>query len=328
MFEGIGRINTYLKQQDLKLQANYKIKNGKSLKDLTRELDKAKNDFISQYKAGSTNKNSSSSAAKMRVALIRQKLRRGKELSADDLRILKENDADLYAKAKKAQKARDELKLALKQAKTKEEVNRAVMQAQIKVAAEAQLEAKNGGGITIGNSGGGSESMASGEASAAASFSSDINGDIGESNVENEKPAAANELNNQDMNAATNEIADNGTNDDNSNADKIDADKDSKDKKLAALKEYANSNSDKDLAMPMEKFLFILAALQDEWHSFTHTKTYNEMPNNYIDEEKDKNSSLKQPYRPKSIKPIDLLAGYKPTPYNNGIGCLLEIISK
>lgn len=326
MFEGIGRINTYLKQQDLKLQANYKIKNGKSLKDLTRELDKAKDDFVSRYQAGSTKKNSSSNAAKMRVALIRQKLRRGKELSADDLRILKENNTDLYAKAKKAQKARDELKLALKQAKTKEEANRAVMQAQIKVAAEAQLEAKNGGGIAVGGGGSSDSAADSGEASAAASFSSDVSSDIGESDAATEKANVAAAENNPSIN--TNENSNDIADDDNNNADENDSDKDSKDKKLAALKDYAASNSDKDLAMPMEKFLFILAAIQDEWHTFTHSKTYNEMPDNYIDDKKDKTSVLKQPYKPKSIQPIDLIAGYKPTPYNNGIGCLLEIVSK
>lgn len=109
MLEGIGKIGSYLKQQDLKLQANYKIKNGQSLKDQLRDLEKAENDWSAQYGVSSTKKKKTNNAQKMRVSLIKQKLRRGKELTSDEMRVLKETDESLYSKAKKAQQTRAEL---------------------------------------------------------------------------------------------------------------------------------------------------------------------------------------------------------------------------
>lgn len=77
-----------------------------------------------------------------RLSIISQKARSGKKLTPEELRLLKENDEALYQKAKKADDTREELKAALKRAKTKEAARRILMEAQLKVA----IEALSGGG--------------------------------------------------------------------------------------------------------------------------------------------------------------------------------------
>lgn len=348
MLEGIGKIGSYLKQQDLKLQANYKIKNGQSLKDQLRDLEKAENDWSAQYGVSSTKKKKTNNAQKMRVSLIKQKLRRGKELTSDEMRVLKETDESLYSKAKKAQQTRAELQRALRQARTKEEAQRAVMQAQVKVAAEAQMESKSGS-VDMGAMAAGAADMGT---ASAASFSSDVAGDIGSleadagaqatggpvsvetSGGEIGESAAAQaektptgeaqlaaqalssdaELENMAEEAIASENLPSEDGEDDSATAKVDA-------YIEAETEAA------ELDMPMEKFLFMLVAIQDEWNKFAHSKNYEELPDNYIDTE-EKPNSTKAPYRPMGMKNIAATEGYQGAPIAQEIGNFLDTKSE
>lgn len=143
MFEWIGKISDYTATWKLKKEANWRIKTGQSI-----SLTDSKKDFAEE--ARQRKPQTVGTLAKVtdatRLAIISQKARGGKKLTPEELRLLKENDEALYQKAKKADDAREELKAALKRAKTKEAARRILMDAQLKVAIEAMESAKSGAG--------------------------------------------------------------------------------------------------------------------------------------------------------------------------------------
>lgn len=112
MFEGIGKIGDYVQLKELRTEAKYRLKTGQ---DMKKQIQKQVADDIWRQMTTKVSKKTDEA----RVAGIKQKLRSGKELSASEMKYLKETDEDLYTKAKKAQEARDELRSALKRAKTK-----------------------------------------------------------------------------------------------------------------------------------------------------------------------------------------------------------------
>ena len=123
MLEGIGTIGSYLQLKDLRLQAKTKLRTGKSLKEQQAAWNRQ---MTEQNLAAQKTKKKKDVSDDTRASIITQKLRRGQELSAEELKYLKEKDPDLYTKAKQAQETRAELQSALKRAKTKEEAQRAV----------------------------------------------------------------------------------------------------------------------------------------------------------------------------------------------------------
>ena len=143
MFEWVGKISDYTATWKLKKEANWRIKTGQSI-----SLTDSKKDFAEEARqrkpqtVGTLGKVTDAT----RLAIISQKARGGKKLTPEELRLLKENDEALYQKAKKADDAREELKAALKRAKTKEAARRILMDAQLKVAIEAMEAAKSGAG--------------------------------------------------------------------------------------------------------------------------------------------------------------------------------------
>ena len=143
MFEWVGKISDYTATWKLKKEANWRIKTGQSI-----SLTDSKKDFAEE--ARQRKPQTVGTLAKVtdatRLAIISQKARGGKKLTPEELRLLKENDEALYQKAKKADDAREELKAALKRAKTKEAARRILMDAQLKVAIEAMESAKSGAG--------------------------------------------------------------------------------------------------------------------------------------------------------------------------------------
>ena len=139
MFEGIGKIGDYVQRKELKVEAKYRLKTGQ---DMKKQIQKQVADDIWRQMTTKVSKKTDEA----RIAGIKQKLRSGKELSASEMKYLKETDEDLYTKAKKAQETREELRSALKRAKTKSEARMALVQAQAKVSTEALLEAKSGSG--------------------------------------------------------------------------------------------------------------------------------------------------------------------------------------
>ena len=163
MFEWIGRINDYAATWQLKKEANWRIKTGEaiSLSDSKKQMaQEVRQNFPKNTGAAAKVTDST------RLSIISQKARSGKKLTPEELRLLKENDEALYQKAKKADDTREELKAALKRAKTKEAARRILMEAQLKVA----IEALSGGGdsAAMPSSGAGSTGNAASAGEAAA----------------------------------------------------------------------------------------------------------------------------------------------------------------
>ena len=161
MFEWIGKISDYTATWKLKKEANWRIKTGQSI-----SLTDSKKDFAEE--ARQRKPQTVGTLAKVtdatRLAIISQKARGGKKLTPEELRLLRDNDEALYQKATKADDAREDLKAALKRAKTKEAARRILMDAQLKVAIEAMEAAKSGAGSLPAASASGAGGASSAEA--------------------------------------------------------------------------------------------------------------------------------------------------------------------
>ena len=181
MLEGIGRVGAYVQQRNLKTAAKYRIKTGQSLiPNKTEKLQSALQKI-------SSNQNTKHSDP-IRTATIKTKLKGGRKLSADELSYLRENDPDLYRKAKGAQRAREELERDLSSCHTKAEARQALMRAQLKASSEALAEltaAKGGGAGAVG----GASSFSGGMGD---DISADINADSADAMAGTDVNAAAN----------------------------------------------------------------------------------------------------------------------------------------
>ena len=165
MFEWIGRINDYAATWQLKKEANWRIKTGEaiSLSDSKKQMaQEVRQNFPKNTGAAAKVTDST------RLSIISQKARSGKKLTPEELRLLRENDEALYQKAKKADDTREELKAALKRAKTKEAARRILMEAQLKVAIEALSGGGDSAAMPSGASGAGSTGNAASAGEAAA----------------------------------------------------------------------------------------------------------------------------------------------------------------
>ena len=166
MLEGIGRVGAYVQQRNLKTAAKYRIKTGQSLiPNKTEKLQSA----LQKISSNQSTKHSDP----IKTATIKTKLKGGRKLSADEMSYLRENDPDLYRKAKGAQRAREELEKDLSSCHTKAEARQALMRAQLKASGEAlaELTAAKGGGAGVV---GGASSFAGGMGD---DISADINAD-------------------------------------------------------------------------------------------------------------------------------------------------------
>ena len=138
IFEGIGRVGDYAQLRNLRREMKYRIKTGKSLAQaMGAPVQPGR---VKSSEAQETRDKADAN----REALIRQKLRQGRKLSATDKQYLKENNPDLYEKVARIEERREALARALRNAKTKDEAQRAVAQANIAVLAEM----KSGSGET------------------------------------------------------------------------------------------------------------------------------------------------------------------------------------
>ncbi|MGN0941700.1 MAG: hypothetical protein ACI4OA_08335, partial [Selenomonadaceae bacterium] len=175
MLEGIGRIGDYTKLYNLKQSAEIKISTGMSV-DLNKG-DKGIKDAVSEPKSSLFDKMMESTKAtkkkldEAKTASIKDKLKRGKKLSATELKYLKDTDEALYRKAQTVQNAREELERDLKRAKTKQEARLAMVRAAMKVSTQAAMA--NGAGASASATGanadagaGGSEALSAGSAGA------------------------------------------------------------------------------------------------------------------------------------------------------------------
>ena len=149
MFEWIGRINDYAATWQLKKEANWRIKTGEAI-----SLSDSKKQMAQEVRQNFPK--NTGAAAKVT------------DSTPEELRLLKENDEALYQKAKKADDTREELKAALKRAKTKEAARRILMEAQLKVAIEALSGGGDSAAMPSGASGAGSTGNAASAGEAAA----------------------------------------------------------------------------------------------------------------------------------------------------------------
>ncbi len=271
MFEGIGKIGDYVQRKELKVEAKYRLKTGQ---DMKKQIQKQVADDIWRQMTTKVSKKTDEA----RIAGIKQKLRSGKELSASEMKYLKETDEDLYTKAKKAQETREELRSALKRAKTKSEARMALVQAQAKVSTEALLEAKSGSGA------GASATAGMGGAAAAAGSAGDA---ASAANPGGEAMGAANGA--QDINEAMGEAdgtAENGT-EETSIEDSGASDEEEAAGKTAENRQQTLENLERGgdgSKMDFDtKFIYQMRALQDEWNRYEKDKAYQELPENDLE---------------------------------------------
>lgn len=305
MFEWIGKISDYTSMWRLKKEANYRIRTGQaiSLRDGKQQIAEEARQRRPQS-AGTLTKVTDTT----RLAIISQKARSGKKLTPEELRLLKENDDALYQKAKKADDAREELKAALKRAKTKEAARRILMEAQLKVAIEAlsgsdaaglSPAAANAGGAASGEAGAAAAADgASAPAGGASSFSDGAApaalAGTGEAAAANAAPAA-----NAADAASTQEAPSGAQTAGEESAAAKDGAHDGKahdaagekkpsflEERLAALKASYNRAMDelenaKNAKCDFDDtYIIVLRALADEWREFTSSKAWEKLPEN------------------------------------------------
>ena len=135
-FDGIGKISDYTQLRNLQRAMKYRIKTGQSLAQAMGSPVPEGRMCVSDLQRAREKTDAN------REQQIRQKLRQGQKLSATDMKYLKENNPDLYEKVLRIEEQREMLARALKRAKTKDEAQRAVAQANLSVFSEMQ---KGGG---------------------------------------------------------------------------------------------------------------------------------------------------------------------------------------
>lgn len=363
MLEGIGTISSYLQMKDLRLQAKTKLRTGKSLKEQQAEW---RRQVTEQNLAAQKTKKKKDASDDKRTSIITQKLRRGQELSAEELKYLKEKDPDLYTKAKQAQETRAELQSALKRAKTKEEAQRAVAAAQLKVATQAMNESKYGsadaamsGAMSAGVSPAGADAAAGTVADMGASGAADVSGvgaAAGATGISAAASAAAPEASMPAPAAAGAETSAQGA------ASPAGAAAGVQDAASAALHggEAANGlaaaagkdtpqgaqalservaaqraerlsvqqanraagldqlESAKNAKPPVdEKYLYMFAAIQDEWKKFVGSKDYDALPESALDaldpekDERRRRASGKASYRTTARQTLEAAERYR-----------------
>ncbi len=296
MFEWIGRINDYAATWQLKKEANWRIKTGEaiSLSDSKKQMAQEVRQNFPKNTGAATKVTDST-----RLSIISQKVRSGKKLTPEELRLLKENDEALYQKAKKADDTREELKAALKRAKTKEAARGILMEAQLKVAIEALSGGGDSAAMPSGASGAGSTGNAASAGEAAAKDGgAAANGaaapEGGATSFSEGAPAAL---------AGTGEAAPGAGHEAQAGAqagaddavakgagkehDAIGEKKPSfLEERVAQLKEsYARAMAELENAKDAkpnfdDTYLIVFRALADEWREFTSSKAWEKLPEN------------------------------------------------
>ena len=276
-FTGIGKIGAFVKQKNLIYAANYKIKTGQSIVDSGGRLTLSKSTMFNSVQY--SKKTSTSTSDNARLASIKQKLKSGKKLSASEMSYLREKDEKLYKKAKYADEAREELKADLRSAKTKQEARQAVMRATAKIAADcsAEFEALKGGG-SGGISFGGNMNVGGENIISTESLNIDGGEVVNVADTENfsaENPVATSETSTNENSFAQVSNSENPT--------------------------AQNENSDSAFDI-LDKYIYAIRAIQDEWLQFIKSDEYKEMPEDIFEKNEIKISN---------VQLVDALFAYK-----------------
>ena len=251
-FATIGTLGSYVKRQNLTFAAKHKIRTGQTLTNANGNLLSMTTSTFDKLREAA--KASTDQAKQQKLARIRQKLKAGQKLTDEELGFLRVNDPKTYKKAKAADDAREELKSELKKAKSKGEAREAMTRAMIKASstAMAELSALGQGGGNV--AGGGASNVAQGgENISGGEVTSEGNTNI--SGMENQTLSEVN----QSIQAS------------------------------AEKNSPAQKNSDEESKTPediMEKYIWTIRALEDEWAKFTNSKEYSDLPNQTKDAKK------------------------------------------
>ena len=272
-FAVMGTINSYVKRKNLTFAAKHKIRTGQTLVNANGNWSSS--NVVSTFdKLRESAKTATDKAKQEKLRRIKQKLRGGQKLSDEELGFLRVNDPKTYKKAKHADEAREELKAELKQAKSKSEAHEAM--------AELSALGSGVGNVVAGNSGGEfSANISGGE------ISSTDNG------ANNQTLSEVNQSVQSIGERATSELS-NTTND--------------TEKFSTTQKNSDDKNTPEDI---MEKYIWTIRALEDEWLRFTNSDDYKNLPDNISDEITDKNFH-KHIYKPnrkllKAIRSYELV---------------------
>ncbi len=281
-FTRIGKISAFTKQKNLIYAANFKIKTGQSIVDNSGRLTLSKSTMFNSVQYSKTN--STSATEKARLESIKNKLKSGKKLSASEMNYLREKDEKLYKKAKYADEAREELKAELRGAKNKQEARQAVMRATAKIAADCSADFEaiksggSGGGISFGgnmNGGGDCAISMNGGDSAVSLDSGTENLNVGGENF------SSGEFSNSESTANENPFT-----------------------------QFLNSNENSDSAFDiLDKYLYAIRAVQNEWLEFMKTDEYKKMPEDIFEESEMKLRGEKT--KISSVQIVDALFAYQ-----------------
>lgn len=317
MLEGIGRIGSYLNLKQLKMAKDYKVKTGQTLKfDKTSDIQTITAQKTSSGKSGDA----------IKAASIRNKLKHGEKLSTQEMNYLKENDENLYRKAKKVEQAREELEADLRRCKTKAEARQAVMRASLKAAGEASAElaaakaGMGGGGVPAGggyqagqevggpsiDAGVGDMGSVGAEAGAVAGGEAgyvDANVSAGEQvtvegqQIASDNIAAANESANSGEAGAAEASSEAGQADKNDGSDKSEG---------IAGSNGKDNEEDKVMAI-LEELMYKMKAIQKTWEEFAKSKEYRDMPENVASEA----GKVDRGYTKRESQALDMVLTYK-----------------
>ena len=271
-FATIGKVGSYIRQKNLSFAANYKIRTGQRVTDSSGNLNFSQTSMFQQI--NETTKKTADELKTARLATLKSKLMAGRKLSTEEMSYLRENDEDLYKKAKHADEAREELKAELKGAKSKQEARQILTRAMVKASAEASAELAACKGIATG--GGAGASMATANISTSTENIS-IGGEISASNENlssvNENSTSTENLSSVNENSASTE-----------NISSADKNSNSQENNFGVNE---NSNDGENSAQSiLEKFIMTIRALEDEWMKFTNSDEYKNLPEDFLDDEK------------------------------------------
>lgn len=315
MFEAIGTLHSYTKQYQLKKSAKQKVTTGQSFdwKDARSSFVKAQEPRRTAPKSFvelslEKSKKDDDRTAATKKSGIKQKLRRGKKLSPQELEYLRRHDEELYEKAKTTMEEREKLARALKSAKTKAEAQRAVAIAYANAAASLTGNIGGGGGAAGGSSGGG-EAFGAGDASGTTADAA-VNAEGGAAALDAGVAAGAENVSAEPVSAGaagatagTESMAADAVGNEADAGREMEADVAQENKDATATLQQTSQDTEFDDPL----ILLVLRHLQAEWRDFMKSKQYKEMPEDELQAEK-RLDAPKIRQRSEAVKAVSLTA--------------------
>ena len=286
MFEAIGTLHSYTKQYQLKKSAKQKVTTGQSFdwKDARSSFVKAQEPRRTAPKSFvelslEKSKKDDDRTAATKKSGIKQKLRRGKKLSPQELEYLRRHDEELYEKAKTTMEEREKLARALKSAKTKAEAQRAVAIAYANAAASLTGNIGGGGGAAGGSSGGG-EAFGAGDAGCTTADAA-VNAEGGAAALDAGVAAGTESVSAETVSAGaagatagTESTAADAVGNEADAGREMEADVAQENKDATATLQQTSQDTEFDDPL----ILLVLRHLQAEWRDFMKSEQYKEMP--------------------------------------------------